>query len=466
MDAHIGSGDGVEAVKHLVTKAEEWIHRNYQTLLFPPSPRRTLDLKTARLTSVTHQFTYSVLSQTLKQCGFDGLPKLLTDLAIMRIVEPCSKLHSVELLEQYFGVHWTPVTVYRNLSKLKLQKDDAEKKAVACAQTLLHDNLSLVLYDVTTLYFETFKENDDLRKRGFSKDHKENQPQIVVGLLVTGQGFPVGYEVFEGNAFEGHTMLPVLKDFSTKHSVKTPTVVADAAMISLDNVKALKKEGYSYIVGARLANCPTDILEIIKAAAQEENSAVRLPTDRGDLICMYSSTRYRKDRHEMDKQLAKAKTLIAKNEPGRRAKFVVSGKNICILNEDLKKKAEILLGWKGYYTNIPESVLSNIEIMTQYKQLWHVEQAFRMAKSDLETRPIFHRKEDAIRAHILICFVALCIGKYLEIKTSRSLQNIRNLLWSISDAHIVDTETSDVIVLRSEPNEEVKLLLKTLEMSY
>ena len=323
-------------------------------------------------------------------------------------------------------------------------------------------DLSLVLYDVTTLYFETFKEDDELRKRGFSKDRKEGQPQIVIGLLVTNDGFPVGYEVFEGNKFEGHTMLPALKAFTVTHKVETPTVVADAAMISLENVKALTTEGYRYIVGARLANGSADILAAVGAAKKEDGTLVRLETGRGDLLCAFSSVRYRKDKHEMDKQLARAEQLIQKKIPGKKVKFVTGSAETYTLNEELKTKAETLLGWKGYYTNISETTLSSAEVVAQYQRLWKVEQAFRMAKSDLETRPIFHYKEDSVRAHVLICFVALCVGKYLEIKTGQSLRDVRDVLWSVADAHVTDTKTGENFALRSEPSDGVKKLLEAV----
>ena len=264
VDVHIGSADNAESLELLTEKARDWIRTHTaQTTLFPPKPRHLLNLETARFVKTTHGFAYTILTKILTQCGFDTLPKLLCDLVIMRIIEPCSKLRSIELLERYFAVSWTPLTVYRNLPKLQAHKNTAEKQAVACAKDLLNMNLSLVLYDVTTLYFETFKEDDTLRKRGFSKDRKEGQPQIVIGLLVTNEGFPVGYEVFEGNKFEGHTMLPALKAFSATHKVAVPTVVADAAMISLENVRALTADGYRYIVGARLANGSAELLAAI-----------------------------------------------------------------------------------------------------------------------------------------------------------------------------------------------------------
>lgn len=157
-----------------------------------------------------------------------------------------------------------------------------------------------------------------------------------------------------------------------------------------------------------------------------------------EIICTYSDTRYRKDKREMDKQIEKAKTLLARQEPGRRAKFVKKANAKYIFDESLKQKAELLLGVKGYCTNIPESILSNEKIVEHYHSLWKVEQVFRMSKSDLQARPIFHHSHDAIRAHVLICFMALMIGKYIEIKTGYSLQRIRDLLWQVQEVLLRD----------------------------
>ena len=148
-----------------------------------------------------------------------------------------------------------------------------------------------MFYDVTTLYFETFTE-DELRKNGFSKDNKLQQPQIVVALMVTPEGFPVGYEVFSGSTFEGHTLIPVIKSFIKKHQVEHFTVVADAAMISSENVAALRTEKINYIVGARLGNVAADLLASINVnLPRTDGSTLRLKTDNGYLICSFSKKR-------------------------------------------------------------------------------------------------------------------------------------------------------------------------------
>jgi transposase len=162
--------------------------------------------------------------------------------------------------------------------------------------------------------------------------------------------------------------------------------------------------------------------------------------------------------------------LVQRNEPGRRAKFVKKSQEkgrLYSFDDALQTKIEKLLGVKGYVTNIPEEVLSNIEIISYYRDLWHVEQAFRMSKSDLCARPIFHRKEESIRAHILICFIALMIGKYLEIKTELSLKKVRDALWKIHEAHVMNELSGEVHILNMDLDQKAnKVLTKILENTH
>lgn len=465
---HIGSATKDDDIAALVESAEAWIAaETRQHALFGKKPQRTLILANARYFGVTHNFARHVLSALAKKIGFTALnAPLLLDLAYMRIIEPCSKLRAITLMDRYFGVRYSESAVYSALPTLIKHKAAVEKIAVTWAKKGLSSDLTLVLYDVTTLYFETF-EADNLRVPGFSKDNKSQQPQIVVGLLVTREGFPLAYEVFKGNTFEGKTMMPVIKAFAKKHGVKTPTVVADAAMISRDNVSKLAESGFSYIVGARLANCSSTVTERVTSALTEkkDGTKVRIVTGHGDLIAEFSEKRHRKDKADMEKQIAKAKALIAKGEPGKRAKFV-KVEDKYAFDEALNAKVSSLLGIKGYYTNLSEELMDNDTIIARYHDLWHVEATFRMTKNDLATRPIFHRKEDAIKAHILASFVALGIAKYMELQTGYSLRQIVDLLWSVTEAHIVDTVTKEKFTLRSELTVEVREFLKRFGMSY
>jgi transposase len=458
---HMGSAKNEEELKLLRHSAEQYI-RNHepQRSFFDDPMDQVVSFKHIEATSVSHRFARDVLLAIAKQCHLDAIEPLYLDLAVMRIIEPCSKLRSLQLIEQYFKVSYTRY-VYECLPKLLEKHTLIENAAIKTAKSF-NSIFTLLLYDVTTLYFETHKPDDDLQARGFSKDDKSKQPQIVIGLLVTQQGFPLIHEVFKGNMFEGHTMLSVIKKFQIQYATEKPIIVADAAMLSQENRNNLEKEGYQYIVGARLSNTkPLFLKTIVDNLTKQDGAMIRIPypDTNYEVICTYSEARYKKDKREMEKQIEKAKVLIARKEAGRRAKFIRKENATYLFDEVLKQKTELLLGIKGYCTNIPKSVLSDDQIVSHYNSLWHVEQAFRMSKSDLRTRPIFHHSHDTIRAHVLICFMALMIGKFIEIKTGYSLRRIRDLLWQVQEVYLRDSVSGqERIALTPTPAELKKIL--------
>lgn len=459
---HIGSAHTDDELAVLRSEAERVCEQlSPQLSLFSSteSPVRLMHMDHLNLQTVTHRFAYEALKKCSQQCGLDFLYPLYQDIALMRIIEPVSKLRTITLLQRYFNVSYAERTVYRLLPKLIKQKEDIENAAYQTARKYFGESFAIVLYDVTTLYFESHEPDDELRARGFSKDDKSKQPQIVIGLLVTPQGFPLMYEVYKGNTFEGHTMLDVIKKFQKQHAEVKPIVVADAAMLSRENMEYLEAEGYQYIVGARLANTPRSFIDTVAARLdRKDDIIIRMPYPNRsfDVVCAYSSQREKKDRRQFEKQITKAMQLIVRKEAGKRAKFVKKspdGKSSFILDEELKNKTEKLLGIKGYCTNIPESEISNEQVIAYYHDLWRIEQAFRMSKTDLKTRPIFHYAHDAIQAHVLLCFIALIMGKFLELKTGLSLQRVRDILWNVHEAHIEDTLTGKRITLQTNLTE-------------
>lgn len=458
VEKHIGSAHDQPTFAALMTAAQCYLetHRK-QPDLFASIVPSTIPIEHAQLTGVTHRFARDSLHHCLRLCGIRDLPEIYIDLALMRIIEPASKLRTIELIHRYFGIRYAQRTVYRLLPKILAYRERIEDAAIKTALNDLKETFSLVLYDVTTLYFESFKEYD-FQQPGFSKDNKPQQPQIVIGLLTTRSGFPVMHEVFEGNTFEGHTMLRVVHRFQKRFEGVKPIIVADAAMLSQENMRTLNEEGYRYIVGARLANTTSHFIEKISTSLPRTDKAhqrfeyARNQKERYTIICEFSVARYKKDKREFEKQVKRAQELIQRKEPGRRAKFVRKSHTTGRLyefNDALKEKAEKLLGIKGYVTNIPEKDMTNAEVMGYYHDLWHVEQAFRMSKSDLKARPIFHCTQDSIKAHLLICFVALMMGKYLEIKTGLSIRKIRDQLWEIQEAHVVNRLTGEKYVLKT-----------------
>lgn len=292
--------------------------------------------------------------------GLDDLPSIMNDLVAVRIFELASKLRSLDLMEQYFGIRHSRKALYK-FAPICI-KDLVEGKILSFAKAHYALSYDLLFYDATTLYFETFKE-DELRKNGFSKDNKSQQPQILVALMVSKEGFPVTYEIFSGNTFEGKTIVLVISDFIKRDGVDNFTVVADAAMISTANVNLL----FNYIVGARLDNVTAELLQDIdKKLSREEGKNIRIKTESGNLICTYSAVRYRKDKYEMEKQIDKAKQVVEKPSNSKKLKFTQTDGQQISLNEALIEKTTKLLGIKGYYTNLDEVIANNAIVIERY----------------------------------------------------------------------------------------------------
>lgn len=467
---HIGTGNSQTEIMALKAIAQSYIEEvSLQMLLFEqeaPSDD-TITLRQCKYLGFYYTFLYEVLQSLQTQIGYNHqVDEMLNDLVILRIIEPVSKLRSIELMDTYFGIRHRRQRYYESaLAWLEL-KDKVEKQTLQFVKEQYNFDFSLLFYDVTTLYFETF-ESDELRKPGFSKDNKSQQPQILVALMVTQDGFPVAYEVFSGNTFEGHTMLPFIDSFINKHEVQHFTVVADAAMISTTNIEALQKAHINYIVGARLGNTAIDLLEEIdKRLIREDGNLVRLKTEKGFLICSFSQSRYNKDKHDMNRQIEKANALLNQPSKTARVKFLKTEAATVRLNEELIEKTTKLLGVKGYYTDIEESVLSSKVIIERYHDLYKIEQNFRISKSDLKTRPIFHFKEEPIKLHLLICFMALAISKHIEIKTETSIRSFLTECKKVTDARMLNKVTQQEIRMRSEIPPDLRQSIAKLSVSH
>lgn len=461
---HIGSAHSEEALSDLMKMAEEWI-KNYtqQLSIFPDdNPNRLLHLNYSTFVGIKYHFFYNQILAILEMIKLNDLPALLKDLVTIRMFEPASKLRSLELLEQFFGVRHNRKTYYKIAPECISLKQMIEQKIVAFAKEHYSFNFDILFYDVTTLYFETFEE-DELRKKGFSKDNKSQQPQVLIALMVSKEGFPIAYEVFSGNTFEGHTIIPIIKDFIKRNKVKDFTVVADAAMISSENIQQLTKNRINYIVGARLGNISTTLLEFIhKEMSREEGTNIRIRTNNGYLICSFSSARYRKDKYEMEKQIEKAKQMIANPGKSKKLKFTQSKDQKLELNEELIEKTSKLLGIKGYYTNLETTVADNKTIIERYHELYKIEQAFRISKNDLQTRPVFHFKEQPIKLHILICFMALVVSKHIELKTAVSIRKFIDESKKIVDGEIKNLLTQKIVTVKAEQTLKIKNFIKLI----
>ena len=353
--------------------------------------------------------------------GFDAVAEeLFRHLVICRLYHPGSKLKTIDYLQRFLGVYKQVDEIYRFLDRLQSHhKTLVEQIAFAHTRKVLGGRPSLVFYDLTTLHFETSDE-DDLRKTGFSKVGKHQNPQIYLGLLVGLEGFPIGYDVFEGNIFEGHTLIPVLEKFSQRFNLDKPIVVADAALLSKANLEYLQDNGYEFILGARIKNESDPIRQTITAQHWRDGKSIRIDKGNGlTLIVSYSDKRARKDAHNrkrglerLEKKVTSGKLSKANiNNRGYNKYLKLIGKVDIAIDYDKYEQDSVWDGLKGYLTN---SRLKPNQVIDSYRQLWHIEKAFRISKTDLQIRPIYHRLRHRIEGHLCIAFTAYSIYKELE----------------------------------------------------
>ncbi len=362
-----------------------------------------------------------VLGKLFDEVGFNKIKDtLFRDLVISRLIYPASKLKTIDYLIKYKGIVYEKDQVYRYLDKLH-KEQIARVQEISYTHTIkiLQADISVVFYDVTTLYFEA-EDEDDLRKTGFSKDGKHQQPQILLGLLVSAGGYPLDYEIFEGNTFEGHTMLSVVESFKKKHDLQQLIIVADAGLMSTNNISQLIEKGYEFIIGARIKNESQALQNQILSQKLKDGESIALSkTENLRLILSYSESRAKNDEHNRTRGLNKLEKALKR---GKLTKQHINNKGY---NKYLVLKGEIQIeidyakfsadkkwdGLKGYITN---TNLDKQVIIEHYKQLCQIEKTFRISKTDLRIRPIYHQKKRRIEAHICIAFAACKIYKELE----------------------------------------------------
>lgn len=271
---------------------------------------------------------------------------------------------------------------------------------------------------MTTLYFESDR-GDGFRESGFSKDGKHSQPQLVLGLLVSKDGYPLSYSLFNGSQYKGRTILPVVEDFVRRFNLEDFVLVADSGLMSRKNLELLEAQGYRYIIGARTKNESKSIKQWILSQSKREDLFHVKQKVNSRLIIGYSGKRARKDKYNRDKGIERLEkaykgVTITKENVNKRGynKFLELSSNVgVVINREKIKEDEKWDGLKGYLTN---TELSAQEVYHQYSSLWSIERAFRITKGTIEVRPMFHFTERRIEAHVCICFVAYKVYKELE----------------------------------------------------
>lgn len=387
--------------------------------------------------------------------------EIFRNIALARIANPLSKMGSVDMLEEDFGISLNLDRVYQMMDKLD---DSAIEKLNEITYkntiSLFQNKIDIIFFDCTTIYFEAFDE-DELRKNGYSKDLKFNQPQVLLALMVTKEGLPVGYRIFEGSKYEGHTLIPMLKEIKEKYILDKIIFVADAGMMNEDNLIELEKAEFKYIVGSRLKNLPNEVKNRIlnkenykeTKESQEKYKIAEFNHKNRRLIVTESEKRAKKDALDRDKAIEKLKEKLSKQKNlkeylakrGNKKYLILEGEANISLNQEKIDEESKWDGLRGVITN--DSKLTYQEILKQYNNLWQVENAFRVTKHDLKVRPVFHWKPARVKAHFAISFTAYSLVKHLEYRVKLqykklSPEKIRQILVKVQTSVLYDNTRS------------------------
>jgi transposase len=413
-----------------------------------------------------------LLGKIFDEIGFNKIKdEVFRQLVIYRIAFPKSKLKTTEYLYRYQHIDWNEDMLYRYLDKLHFtQKETVQKISFDHTLKILGSDISMVFYDVTTLYFEIDYE-DDLRKTGFSKEGKHQNPQIVLGLLVSKNGYPLAYDIFEGNKFEGHTMLPVIESFKRKYGVNNLVIIADSGLMSASNIEQLQQKHYDFIIGARIKNETKTIQNKILALQLNNGENACIPKGDLKLIITYSDSRAKKDSYNRDKGIRRLEkqikrgrlTKAALNKRGYNKFLKMNGEVTLSMDREKIKEDQKWDGLKGYITN---TRLPSNTIIESYQHLWQIEKAFRISKTDLKIRPVYHRLPHRIEAHICISFVAYKVYKELErqlkekkssISITTAIEIAENIFQIQIELPITKEKVKRVLLLTDEQRQLAKI---------
>lgn len=380
------------------------------------------------------QILWDVLAGAYQRLGFAEIgDDAFARLVLARIIEPTSKADTIRVLTEVGVAAPSLRTIFRSLDRC-VARDYRDLIAKACVARHVagRGRVAMVMYDVTTLHFEAEKE-DELRRVGMSKEHRVD-PQVQVGLLVDPSGFPLEIHMFEGNKAETKTLIPVLEAFTKRHDVDDMIVVADAGMLSAANLNALEDAGFSFIVGSRITKAPYDLADHFAAHGNYFTDGQILESTRvmgtgkaardRRVIYQWKFKREQHDNRAINAMITRAEKITTGATAMAKARFVKVTGATRELDQDLIDRARQLAGLKGYVTNLEVSALDGQRVIDAYHDLYQVERTFRIAKSDLRARPVFHHDRDAIEAHLTVVFAALAIARELQAATGVSLKKL------------------------------------------
>jgi hypothetical protein len=451
---HIGSAHDEQRLALLLEAAKQRLHGDQQALdlemsapaRWEPDGEPTPAAGEPVVEATGSLILWEALAGVYESLGFTAITdEAFRALVLGRIIEPTSKLDTIRVLDE-LGVGSPSRATLRRCLQRTVERDYRDTIATTCYRHATGaGRLGLVLYDVTTLYFETPRE-DGLRKVGMSKERRVD-PQITVGLLTTGGGFPLNVHLFEGNKAETKTLVPVLTEFRERHpDAGEVIVVADAGMLSAANLLALEEAGLSFIVGSKVSKAPYDLAEHLERHGNAFDDGQTIETTRRmgtgkdartrRVVWQWTFKRYQHDNRAINAMIDRAEAVADGKRPLKKDRFVKITDADPVVDWGLVERARSLAGLKGYVTNIPTETMNGERVVAAYHDLYQVERSFRMAKSDLAARPVFHRLRDSIEAHLTIVFTALAVAREAQNRTGLSISRIIKMLRPLRTATI------------------------------
>jgi len=434
---------------------------------------------------------HDIYGKVFDSLGFDKIlsnparkvhsQKIIRDIVLARIANPQSKRESVRFLEKNFGISLNLDSVYKAMNYIDDGTvDKIQEKSLATAKKLFKENIDVLFYDVTTLYFESFTE-DELKSKGFSKDNKFNEVQVMLSIFVTQKGIPVGYDLFPGSTYEGHTLLIALENLKKRFTIDKVVFVADSGMLNQDNLNLLQEHGYQYIVGARLKNMGAKMSEQIlledgytplSIGDEEMKGKVIQLSEERSLVVSHSEKRARKNAHDRQEAIRKLKKKLKKStqvksmlsNSGYKKYLILEGNNQIEVDQSKIDAESQWDGLHGVVTNI--KTVNMTEVISHYRGLWQVEETFRVSKHDLKVRPIYHWTESKIKAHIALCFMALVCVRHLEYRINltaekMSPERIRKALLSVGVTTLRHIEDKRLFAIPFKASDDAKKIYKT-----
>ncbi len=453
---HVGTGHSDAETAALVEAARHEIANRVAggQMLLSLSPPQVDPVGALRMDGVYWEGAEVLLGSLFDRLGLETtLPSssVLRHLVMARILDPCSKRRTARLLNERFGTTYEGMQLYRYMDTLAAHQDAVLNATRRYVTTSYPTTISYVLYDVTTLYFETDFEDDQdgspkkaRRAFGYSKDHRHDLPQLVLGLTVNTLGMPLAYDIYSGNTPETKTFISSITKMSTALTLPNVTIVADAGMLSDTNLISLEKENLSFIVGARIKSLPAAIKEEILSHDFSSEPLYEFTYNSRRLIVAYSQTRATRDRQIRTRAVARLTKRLASGQAIRRTPYLhVPLEGTPSLDHDAIAQAERWDGIKGYITNNPR--ITADDAISHYHQLYQVENSFRISKSDLRMRPTFHFKPERLESHIVLCMLSLLVLRILE-------QALKPLHISPQEAvHTLSLAQAGRVTLASQP---------------